>query len=92
MDEMISTSEAARRLGVKPQTIRAMVRDSRLRATRVGTRLRIPVSAVDAYFEAHKARSIEHVAVRKQDQVSGLLRALLAEVRGLRQDLTRGHE
>ena len=47
-DALIGPGEAARRLGVSPRTIQRWLRDGRLPAVRVGSRLRATVVAVDA--------------------------------------------
>jgi len=47
-DALIGPGEAARRLGVSPRTIQRWLRDGRLPAVRVGSRLRTTVTAVDA--------------------------------------------
>jgi excisionase family DNA binding protein len=48
--EVIGTTDAARYLGVHPQTIRAMIRDGRLAAARVGDRIRVRRADLDALF------------------------------------------
>ena len=46
----LSVNETAERLGVHPQTVRAMIKRGDLRAVRAGRRLLVPVRAIDEYL------------------------------------------
>lgn len=59
-DDFLTTTEAARRLGCSPGTVRRAIRDGRLKATRLGPSgwLRIPAQSLDtAAAEPHSAPS-----------------------------------
>lgn len=52
---VISLAEAAERLGIHRQTLRAAIKRGDLRAVRVGRRWLIPVAAIDELLEGHRA-------------------------------------
>lgn len=55
--QAISTEEAAKRLNLHVETIRRMVRRGELPAVKVGTRVRVPVSVIDALLNGEQPRN-----------------------------------
>ena len=53
----VSIAEAAARLGIHRQTLRAAIERGDLRAVRVGRRWLIPIAAIDELLEGRRARS-----------------------------------
>ena len=52
----VSIAEAAARLGIHRQTLRAAIERGDLRAVRVGRRWLIPIAAIDELLEGRRAR------------------------------------
>ena len=52
----VSIAEAAARLGIHRQTLRAAIERGDLRAVRIGRRWLVPVAAIDELLEAHRGR------------------------------------
>ena len=55
VEELLTTAEVAGLLKVRTAFVRQAVHDGRLKAFRVGTVLRIPASAVQAFLHASKS-------------------------------------
>jgi excisionase family DNA binding protein len=51
-EELLTVAEAARRIGVSAKIVQTLVDHGQLPTLPVGTRRRIPASAVEAYVEA----------------------------------------
>ncbi|QFU90282.1 helix-turn-helix domain-containing protein [Amycolatopsis sp. YIM 10] len=66
VNELYSTEEVAERLGLHVRTVRAYVRDGRLRAVRIGKQYRIPREDLEAFIGAPVE---EPAAVRRQRYV-----------------------
>ena len=52
----VSIAEAAARLGIHRQTLRAAIERGDVRAVRVGRRWLIPIAAIDELLEGRRAR------------------------------------
>ena len=59
-EELLTVAAAARRIGVSAKIVQTLVDHGQLATVPVGSRVRIPASAVEAYVEAAK-RSAELV-------------------------------
>jgi excisionase family DNA binding protein len=68
-EELITVAEAARRIGVSAKVVQTLLDHEQLPGVPVGSRVRIPAAAVDAYAEA--ARMLG-------DQAAALVRASYA--------------
>lgn len=53
---VLSIAEAAARLGIHRQTLRAAIERGDLRAVRIGRRWLVPIAAIDELLEGHRAR------------------------------------
>jgi excisionase family DNA binding protein len=54
--EFLSTREVADLLGVSPETVKKLVRGGGLEAFRIGSRIRIRRTALDAFIEAARIK------------------------------------
>ena len=52
--QVLTIAEAAARLGIHRQTLRAAIERGDLRAVRVGRRWLIPLAAIDELLEGHR--------------------------------------
>jgi excisionase family DNA binding protein len=74
-NELLTAGEAARKLGVTPAAMKAMIRNGEIRALRVGGRMKVPAAELQTFLD------------QKEGRVTGDL--TMAELRTL--DEFRGH-
>jgi excisionase family DNA binding protein len=80
-DLPIGPGEAARRLGVSPRTIQRWLRDGRLPAVRIGSRLKVSPAALERMREA-PGRPANHVVLPTATRGQLRIRRLLVANRG----------
>lgn len=56
IDAYFATADAARRLGIQPQTVRAAIRRGRITARRIGRDLFVPIAEVERYRAEYLGR------------------------------------
>lgn len=54
--QVLTIAEAAARLGIHRQTLRAAIERGDVRASRIGRRWLVPVAAIDELLEGRRAR------------------------------------
>ena len=58
-DTLLSLREAARRLGVTPDTVRRYIDNRKLQAVRVGGRWKVKLSAIERFIDRNTTEEIE---------------------------------
>jgi len=66
MNSLLDVKEAARAWAVSPWTIRAYIRDGKLRAIRIGRLVRLEASELERFVNEN-ARKIEPLTLKKEE-------------------------
>ena len=79
-DDLLTSGEAARRLGISPAAMRTMIRNGEIRALRVGGRMKIPAADLQAFLDQKEGRvtgDLTMAELRTLDEFKGhLIQAL----------------